>query len=52
MPSRIAKDILTNQAPTVVSYYAFSAGERVVDGKRSRLAPNTIHICVYKNDWD
>ena len=32
--------------------YAFSAGKRVLDEKRSRLAPHTIQICVYKNDWD
>jgi hAT family protein/uncharacterized protein DUF4413 len=50
--SRIAKDILAIPASTVASESAFSAGKRVLDEKRSRLAPHSIQICVCKKDWD
>jgi hAT family protein/uncharacterized protein DUF4413 len=50
--SRIAKDILAIPASTIASESAFSAGRRVLDEKRSRLAPHTIQICVCKKDWD
>ncbi|CAO2842752.1 unnamed protein product [Amaranthus hypochondriacus] len=50
--SRIAKDILAIPASTVASESAFSAGKRVLDEKKSRLAPHSIQICVCKKDWD
>ncbi|XP_057518601.1 uncharacterized protein LOC130799505 isoform X2 [Amaranthus tricolor] len=50
--SRIAKDILAIPASTIASESAFSAGRRVLDEKRSRLAPKSIQICVCKKDWD
>ena len=50
--SRIAKDILAIPASTIASESAFSAGRRVLDEKRSRLAPHSIQICVCKKDWD
>nr|GMD87783.1 zinc finger BED domain-containing protein RICESLEEPER 4-like [Ipomoea batatas] len=36
----------------VASESAFSAGKRVLDYKRSSLAPDSIKICVMKKDWD
>ncbi|XP_019155955.1 PREDICTED: 1-aminocyclopropane-1-carboxylate synthase 11-like [Ipomoea nil] len=36
----------------VASESAFSAGKRVLDDKRSSLAPDSIKICVMKKDWD
>ena len=50
--SRITKDILAITTSTIVSESAFSEGRRVLDEKRSRLAPHTIQICVCKKDWD
>ena len=50
--SRIAKDILAIPTSTVASESTFSAGKRVLDEKRSRLAPHSIQICVCKKDWD
>ena len=40
--AKIAKDILAILASTIASESAFSAGRRVLDGKRSRLALDTI----------
>ena len=50
--AKIAKDILANPASTIASESTFSAGRRVLDEKRSRLAPDTIQMCVCKKDWD
>ena len=50
--AKIAKDILAIPASTIASESAFSAGIRVLDEKRSRLAPDTIQMCVCKKDWD
>ena len=50
--SKIAKDILACPASTIASESTFSAGKRVLDEKRSSLAPESIKICVLKKDWD
>ena len=50
--ARIAKDILAIPASTVASESAFSAGRRILDEKRSSLAPESIKLCVLKKDWD
>ncbi|KAH9625871.1 hypothetical protein KSS87_010632 [Heliosperma pusillum] len=50
--SKIARDVLVVPASTVASESAFSAGGRVLDDKRSRLAPPTVKRCVCKRDWD
>ena len=50
--SKLIKDILAVTASTVALESAFSAGRRVLNEKRSRLAPHTIQICVCKKDWD
>ena len=50
--ARIARDILAVPASTVASESAFSAGRRILDEKRSRLAPESIKLCVLKKDWD
>ncbi|KAH9620283.1 hypothetical protein KSS87_008209 [Heliosperma pusillum] len=50
--SKIARDVLVVPASTVASESAFSAGGRVLDDKRSRLAPPTVKMCVCKRDWD
>ncbi|KAH9615632.1 hypothetical protein KSS87_014414 [Heliosperma pusillum] len=47
-----ARDVLVVPASTVASESAFSAGGRVLDDKRSRLAPPTVNMCVCKRDWD
>ncbi|KAL8134655.1 hypothetical protein AgCh_009618 [Apium graveolens] len=39
-------------ASTIASESAFSAGRRVLDEKRSSLAPDVVKICVRKKDWD
>ena len=50
--AKIAKDILAISASTIASESAFNACRRVLDEKRSRLAPYTIQLCVCKKDWD
>ncbi|KAL2896370.1 putative AC transposase, partial [Bienertia sinuspersici] len=50
--ARIAKGILAILAPTIAYESAFSAGRRVLDEKKSRLAPQSIEMCVCKKDWD
>jgi hypothetical protein len=50
--SKLAKDILVVPASTIASESAFSAGRRVLDEKRSSLAPDVVKICVCKKDWD
>ncbi|KAL2934524.1 putative AC9 transposase [Bienertia sinuspersici] len=48
--ARIANDILIIPTLTIASEAAFSASRRVLDEKRSYLAPQSIEMCVYKND--
>ncbi|KAL2942307.1 putative AC9 transposase, partial [Bienertia sinuspersici] len=43
--ARIAKDILAIPASTIASESTFSAGRRVLDGKRSRLSSESIEMC-------
>ena len=50
--SLVARECLVVPASTIASESAFSAGGRVLDEKRARLAPETIRMCVCKNDWD
>ncbi|KAL2930267.1 putative AC9 transposase, partial [Bienertia sinuspersici] len=40
--ARFAKDILTKLASTIASEFSFSVDRRVLDEKRSRLAPQSI----------
>ncbi|KAL2938013.1 putative AC transposase [Bienertia sinuspersici] len=48
--ARIVKGILAILASTIASESAFSACRRVLDEKRSRLAPQIIGMCVHKKD--
>ncbi|XP_074337423.1 uncharacterized protein LOC141674611 [Apium graveolens] len=41
-----------NGRPQPPFSYAFSAGRRVLDEKRSSLAPDVVKILVSKKDWD
>lgn len=50
--AKIARDILVVPASTIASESAFSAGRRVLDEKRTSLAPDVVKICVCKKDWD
>ena len=50
--AKIARDILVVPASTIAFESAFSAGRRVLDEKRSSLAPDVVKICVCKKDWD
>ena len=50
--AKIAKDVFVVPASTIASESAFSAGRRVLDEKRSSLAPDVVKICVCKKDWD
>ena len=50
--AKIVKDVLVVPASTIASESAFSAGRRVLDEKRSSLAPDVVKICVCKKDWD
>ena len=50
--AKIARDVLVVPASTIASESAFSAGRRVLDEKRSSLAPDAVKICVCKKDWD
>ena len=47
----MARDVLTSLVSTVPLESAFSAGNRVLDPKRSRLSPKILEMCVCFKDW-
>jgi hypothetical protein len=50
--SIMARDLLTPPASSVASESAFSAGKRVLDERRSRLAPDILDCLVCLKDWE
>ncbi|KAI8555020.1 hypothetical protein RHMOL_Rhmol05G0141600 [Rhododendron molle] len=48
----MARDLLTLLVSSVPSESAFSAGERVLDDKRSRLAPDILDCLMCLKDWE
>ncbi|KAG5531327.1 hypothetical protein RHGRI_026069 [Rhododendron griersonianum] len=48
----MARDLLTPPVSSVPSESAFSAGERVLDDKRSRLAPDILDCLMCLKDWE
>ena len=49
--AKMARDILAILATTVVSESAFSVGGRVIDDRRSCLAPEIVEALLTINDW-
>ncbi|KAI8549127.1 hypothetical protein RHMOL_Rhmol06G0002200 [Rhododendron molle] len=50
--SIMARDLLTPPVSTVASEYAFSAGSRVLDERRSRLAPDILDCPICLKDCE
>ncbi|KAF7126361.1 hypothetical protein RHSIM_Rhsim11G0014000 [Rhododendron simsii] len=50
--SIMARDLLTPPVSTVASESAFSAGKRVLDERRSRLAPDILDCLICLKDWE
>ncbi|KAF7138120.1 hypothetical protein RHSIM_Rhsim07G0042700 [Rhododendron simsii] len=50
--SIMARDVLTAPVSSVASESAFSAGKRVLDEKRSRLAPDILDCLLCLKDWE
>ncbi|KAF7142544.1 hypothetical protein RHSIM_Rhsim05G0024900 [Rhododendron simsii] len=50
--SIMARDLLTPPVSTVASESAFSAGKRVLDERRSRLAPYILDCLICLKDWE
>jgi hypothetical protein len=50
--SIMARDLLTAPVSSVASESAFSAGKRVLDEKRSRLAPDILDCLMCLKDWE
>ena len=50
--SMIARDILTTPVSTVTSEQAFSASNRILDDKRSRLYPDILEGLMCVKDWE
>ncbi|KAI8551145.1 hypothetical protein RHMOL_Rhmol06G0162200 [Rhododendron molle] len=48
----MARDVLTAPVSSVASESAFSAGKRVLDEKRSRLAPDILDCLLCLKDWE
>ena len=48
----MARDLLTPPVSTVASESAFSAGNRVLDDRRSRLTPDILECLICLKDWD
>jgi len=48
---KIAKDILACPPSTVATESAFSAGRRILDGKRAALTPSMIKVLICLRDW-
>ncbi|KAI8538479.1 hypothetical protein RHMOL_Rhmol09G0107100 [Rhododendron molle] len=47
-----ARDLLTPPVSIVASESAFSAGSRVLDERRSRLAPDILDCLICLKDWE
>ncbi|KAI8572698.1 hypothetical protein RHMOL_Rhmol01G0220200 [Rhododendron molle] len=50
--SIMARDVLTAPVSSVASESAFSTGKRVLDEKRSRLAPDILDCLLCLKDWE
>ncbi|KAI8538477.1 hypothetical protein RHMOL_Rhmol09G0107100 [Rhododendron molle] len=50
--SIMARDLLTPPVSIVASESAFSAGSRVLDERRSRLAPDILDCLICLKDWE
>ena len=50
--SMIARDILTTPVSTVASEQAFSASNRILDERRSRLYPDILEGLMCVKDWE
>ncbi|KAF7151268.1 hypothetical protein RHSIM_Rhsim02G0026300 [Rhododendron simsii] len=50
--SIMARDLLTPPVSSVASEFAFSAGKRVLDERRSRLAPDILDCLMCLKDWE
>ena len=50
--SIMARDLLTTPVSSVASESTFSAGKRVLDKKRSRLAPDILDCLMCLKDWE
>ncbi|KAI8534491.1 hypothetical protein RHMOL_Rhmol10G0094100 [Rhododendron molle] len=50
--SIMARDLLTPPVSSVASESAFSAGSRVLDEKRNRLAPDILDCLICLKDWE
>ncbi|KAI8574511.1 hypothetical protein RHMOL_Rhmol01G0360200 [Rhododendron molle] len=50
--SIMARDLLTPPVSTVASESAFSAGSRVLDERRNRLAPDILDCLICLKDWE
>ncbi|KAF7129553.1 hypothetical protein RHSIM_Rhsim10G0115400 [Rhododendron simsii] len=50
--SIMARDLLTPPVSSVASESAFSAGNRVLDERRSRLAPDILDCLICLKDWE
>ncbi|KAF7153636.1 hypothetical protein RHSIM_Rhsim01G0155800 [Rhododendron simsii] len=50
--SIMARDLLTPLVSSVASESAFSAGNRVLDERRSRLAPDILDCLICLKDWE
>ncbi|KAF7139308.1 hypothetical protein RHSIM_Rhsim07G0152900 [Rhododendron simsii] len=50
--STMARDLLTPPVSSVASESAFSAGNRVLDERRSRLAPDILDCLICLKDWE
>ncbi|KAF7124630.1 hypothetical protein RHSIM_Rhsim12G0104300 [Rhododendron simsii] len=50
--SIMARDLLTPPVSSVASESAFSAGKRVLDERRSRLAPDILDCLICLKDWE
>ncbi|KAI8547617.1 hypothetical protein RHMOL_Rhmol07G0209200 [Rhododendron molle] len=48
----MARDLLTPPVSSVASESAFSAGNRVLDERRSRLAPDILDYLICLKDWE
>ncbi|GKB75008.1 zinc finger BED domain-containing protein RICESLEEPER 2 [Tanacetum coccineum] len=49
--SRMARDVLSVQATSVASEYAFSISGRVLSNKRTRLTPVSLEMCMCLKDY-
>ena len=49
--SIMARDLLTSPVSTVASESAFSAGGRVIDERRGKLAPDFVEALICIKDW-